>query len=91
MLHHLFSISVCLWISAVFCPLSTNKGLTLHFDPFSLSQIPYRCLWTWNCIIFLSGISVSLWQEGTCIYIRSISHIVRFLTDASGFSNASSV
>ncbi len=36
-LHHLFSISVSLWISAVFCPLSGNKGLTLHFDPFSLS------------------------------------------------------
>jgi hypothetical protein len=26
--------------------------LTLHFDPFSLSQISYRSLWNWNCIIF---------------------------------------
>ncbi len=54
-LHHLFSISVSLWISAVFCPLSGNKGLTLHFDPFSLSQISYRCFWIWNCIIFFIG------------------------------------
>jgi hypothetical protein len=99
-LHHLFSISVCLWISAVFCPLSGNKGLTLHFDPFSLSQISYRCLWIWNCIIFLSGISVSLWISAFLalfpatrdLYIHSMhSHLVRFLTDASGFSIASSV